>query len=62
MNRDALEIHSLTKRITELYVVIDTLQTNLKSVTSHVSEEDRQSVETHSFKWCMKWKAGDEKE
>jgi len=62
MNKDLLEIHNLTKRISELYVVIDTLQTNLRSAVSHISEEDREVVETHSFKWCMKWKPGDEKE
>jgi hypothetical protein len=62
MNKDLLEIHNLTKRISELYVVIDTLQTNLRSAMTHVDEKDRKIIENHSFKWCMKWKHGDEKE
>ena len=62
MNKDLLEIHNLTKRISELYVVIDTLQTNLRSAVSHLNDDDRKIVETQSFKWCINWKAGDEKD
>jgi|SaaInlV_165m_DNA_3_1040750.scaffolds.fasta_scaffold63624_2 hypothetical protein len=50
------------KRISELYVVIDTLQTNLRSAVSCLGEKEKKEVETPSFKWSMKWKAGDEKE
>ena len=59
-----LKLKSLKKdkRISELYVVIDTLQTNLRSAVSCLGEKEKKEVETPSFKWSMKWKAGDEKE
>jgi|TARA_R110002110_G_scaffold78225_12_gene205284 type II secretory pathway component PulJ len=59
-----LKLESLQKdkRISELYVVIDTLQTNLRSAVSCLGEKEKKEVETPSFKWSMKWKAGDEKE
>ena len=49
------------KQIAELYVVIDTLQTNLRSAVSYLSEEQMKNVENHSYRWCSNWKAGDEK-
>ena len=59
-----LKLESLQKdkRISELYVVIDTLQANLRSAVSCLTEKAKKEVETPSFKWSMKWKAGDEKE
>ena len=48
------------KRISELYVVIDTLQTNLRSAMSEVPDVDK--IMTQSFKWCINWKPGDENE
>tara|TARA_Y100000310_G_scaffold233530_1_gene236403 strand:- start:89 stop:313 length:225 start_codon:yes stop_codon:yes gene_type:complete len=50
------------KEISELYVVIDTLQTNLRSAVSYLNEEERGEIENHSYKWCVDWKAGDEKQ
>ena len=49
-----------SQQIAELYVVIDTLQTNLASAASVVGEEKRKSIENHSYKWCINWKPGDE--
>ena len=48
------------KRISELYVVIDTLQTNLRSAMSEVPDVDK--IMTQSFKWGINWKPGDENE
>ena len=50
------------KQINELYVVIDTLQTNLRSTLAHVPKEEKKDVKTQSFKWCVNWKPGDENE
>lgn len=49
------------KQIAELYVLIDTLQTNLRSATSCLSEEESSKITSvQSYKWCMNWKQGDE--
>jgi hypothetical protein len=59
-NKD-LEIHELKKQINELYVLIDTLQTNLKSTASALPKDKKSSItEVRSYKWCINWKPGDE--
>ena len=60
-DRRKLEINQKTKQISELYVVIDTLQTNLRSAASYLDEAALNAVEGHSYKWCIGWKPGDEK-
>ena len=55
------EIIIKNKQIQELYVLIDTMQTNLRSATSHLSDQDNKKVTgVRSYKWCMNWRAGDE--
>ena len=44
------------KRISELHVLIDTLQTNMRSAASYLTDEQKKDVETPSFKWCVNWK------
>ena len=57
-----LVIHNQEKQISDLYALIDTLQTNLRTATSYLSEEDKnQVVNVQSYKWCMNWRQGDEK-
>jgi Na+/phosphate symporter len=57
------EVYLKNKQIAELYVVIDTLQTNLRAAVSHLSEEDKDSVtKVQSFQWCTNWKPGQEKD
>ena len=56
-----LELNKKTKQICELSVVIDTLQCNLAAATSYLDEAQMAAVENHSFKWCMNWSPGDEK-
>ena len=57
-----LEIIKRDKQIQELYVLIDTLQTNLRSASNLLDEENKDKiVNVQSFKWCMNWKAGNEK-
>ena len=56
------KIHKLEKEVAELYVVIDTLQTNLRTTTNYLSEEDKNKVvNVQSYKWCVNWQQGDEK-
>lgn len=56
-----LQILNKDKQIAELYVLIDTLQTNLRTATSYLSEEDKGKVtNVQSYKWCMNWSQGDE--
>ena len=57
-----LTIHNQEKQISDLYALIDTLQTNLRTATSYLSEENKkQVVNVQSYKWCMNWRQGDEK-
>ena len=57
-----LEIHSKDKQISDLYALIDTLQTNLRTAVYYIPEEDKEKVtNVQSYKWCMNWKQGDEK-
>ena len=39
-----LEIHNLTKKVEALQVLVDTLQTNLRSAVSHLSDEDKEKI------------------
>ena len=57
-----LEIHNKDKQIADLYALIDTLQTNLRTATYYIPEEDKEKVtNVQSYKWCMNWEQGDEK-
>jgi hypothetical protein len=43
--------------IQDLLVLIDTLQTNLRSAVSCIPEKDRGQIENvRSFKWCLEWR------
>jgi hypothetical protein len=56
------ELMKKDKQIADLYVVIDTLQTNLRSATNLLQEEDKQKIiNVQSYKWCMNWRQGEEK-
>jgi len=56
-----LELNDKLKQISELYVVIDTLQTNLMAAVSYLNKEQKAEVENHSYKWCSTWRPGDER-
>tara|TARA_R110002051_G_scaffold324016_2_gene419652 strand:- start:315 stop:512 length:198 start_codon:yes stop_codon:yes gene_type:complete len=56
-----LEILKKDKQISELYVLIDTLQTNIRSAVAYLDEKEMDAVNNHSFKWSTGWKPGDEK-
>ena len=57
-----LQISNQQKEIAELYVVIDTLQTNLRSAVGYLPDEDKEKiVNVQSYKWCTNWQQGDEK-
>lgn len=56
-----LEVHNLSKKVEALQVLVDTLQTNLRSAVSHLSDEDKEKiVNVQSYKWCSGWRPGDE--
>ena len=56
------EIIKRDRQIQDLYVLIDTLQTNLRSASNLLSEENKDKiVNVQSYKWCMNWRQGDEK-
>lgn len=55
------EIRNLESRIENLYVLINTLQTNLESILTYVDKDKLLELETPSLKWCRNWKEGDEK-
>jgi len=44
------------KYIAELYVLIDTLQTNLRTVSSYLNEEQKKEINIPSYRWCIEWK------
>ena len=48
-------------QINDLHVLIDTLQTNLRSAVVHIPEEDKSKVtNAQSYKWCVNWRPGDD--
>jgi hypothetical protein len=57
-----LELNKKAKQITELYVVIDTLQSNLRAATTYLNKDQMVAVDNHSYKWCISWRPGDEKQ
>lgn len=58
MNADDLpgENLKLQRKIEDMLVVIDTLQTNIRSVSSYLSDEQREQINTPSYKWCVNWR------
>lgn len=57
-----LELQKRDKQISDLYALIDTLQTNLRTATYYIPEEDKEKVtNVQSYKWCINWNQGDEK-
>ena len=55
------EILKKDKQVSELYVLIDTLQSNLRSAITHLEDGALEAVNNHSCRWCIKWRPGDEK-
>lgn len=52
------QINDLQKEREDLLVLIDTLQTNLRAVSSYLSDDQREQVESvQSYKWCLNWRA-----
>jgi hypothetical protein len=57
-----LDLMNKEKQIADLYALIDTLQTNLRTAVNYLNEEDKEKVvNVQSYKWCSNWKQGDEK-
>ena len=59
MSHLLFKINQKEKEIEELLVLIDTLQTNLRSAVSHIPEEDKTKItNVQSYKWCINWRKG----
>lgn len=55
-----LKINNLEKEIQELLVIIDTLQTNLRTAVSYLDDKAKEQVTgVQSYKWCSEWRRGD---
>lgn len=55
------QLSNKNKQIAELYTLIDTLQTNLRTASNYLTEEDKDKVvNVPSYKWCINWRQGDE--
>ena len=53
------EVHLKNKQIEELHVLIDTLQTNLRSAVSLIDTSKRSQItNVQSYKWCVNWRPG----
>jgi len=53
----AKEINKLNRQKADLLVLIDTLQTNMRSIVSYLDENQKKQISTPSFKWVMNWNA-----
>ena len=52
-----LQIKKLQDERSELLVLIDTLQTNLRSAISELAEDKRKGIEeVQSCKWSLNWR------
>ena len=51
------ELAQKEKQIAELHVLIDTLQTNLRTASSYLTEEQKKEINTPSYRWCIQWKS-----
>ena len=50
------ELVNKDHEIQELHVLIDTLQTNLRSVLSYLDEDQAKEIKrVPSMKWCVEW-------
>jgi hypothetical protein len=55
-----LQINKKEKQIEELLVLIDTLQTNLRSAVTHIPEGKKgEIINVQSYKWCTNWRPSD---
>ena len=51
------ELSSKHSEISDLHVLVDTLQTNLRSTVSAVDPDKQDSItEVQSFKWSLNWR------
>jgi len=50
-------IHDKDREIADLLVLIDTLQTNLRSAVSQIDPDKAKTItEVQSFKWSLNWR------
>lgn len=54
------QIQQKDREIADLLVIIDTLQTNLRSASTYIPEEKMQEVKTQSYLWSLNWRPGDQ--
>ena len=49
------ELVQKEKQIAELHVLIDTLQTNLRTACSYLTDQQKKEINTPSYRWCSEW-------
>lgn len=53
-------VQDLRNQQQEMLVVIDTLQTNLRSAVASLSDEAKEQItKVQSYKWCSNWSTKD---
>ena len=56
-NQSQLTIKNQKNEIQELLVLIDTLQTNLRSAVSSLDEDSKEQItRVQSYKWSVNWR------
>ena len=55
------QVQQKDKEIADLLVIIDTLQTNMRSVSTYVPEDKIKEITTRSYNWSLKWRPGQDK-
>jgi len=53
------QIQQKDREIADLLVIIDTLQTNLRSVSTYVPKDKIKEIKTQSYLWSLNWRPGD---
>jgi len=55
------ELHMKSQQVNDLYVLIDTMQANMRAAETALDPEKKAQVtEVRSYKWCLNWRPGNE--
>jgi hypothetical protein len=55
------QVQQKDQEIADLLVIIDTLQTNMRSVSTYVPEDKIKEITTQSYNWSLNWRPGQDK-
>ena len=55
------ELQVKSRQVNDLYVLIDTMQANLRAAETALDPKKKAQVtEVRSYKWCLNWRPGNE--